>query len=537
MLKLSQKVFLLAISFATIAAYPHNVYNNENTENSELNKCVMKCLDKIQSKDSESDKTKDDTFLHLTNIAKDPESDLTFLNIPYKNKDKSIDILHKATKSLNIDESRTDTPTSDDNSEFYKKEKNENNSSDNLMNKTDLIKIPQDPKINIKNTSDLNSNLHKSDFSSFNIPYQTQDKTIDILKSINEDTNENTSQHVVKTVKKEIINGNKLNQTTEIKNKTSQPTDEILLSDIVNLSQDDIEAGSVMGQNIQVQRSTLNSDVEDVQNSAGSEILRNVSNYCGTLFGKRISFANETTLMEFPWTALLLYNTHTRYHCGGSLITTKYVLTAAHCVAQEFYELSGVRLGEYDITENPDCAPDIAGDNICATTIDADVVKIIIHHAYSQSSFRNDIALLKLDDEYISRSYYPICLSSSDEIFNEKTAIVAGWGATHKAIRSAKLLKAEVPIIDMSKCREIYRHNKFNDTTEMCGSGVNEVDVCKGDSGGALFFNGHANGKDKYFQLGIVSLGVRRCGDERFLPAVFTKITGFYKWIENNIEH
>lgn len=106
-----------------------------------------------------------------------------------------------------------------------------------------------------------------------------------------------------------------------------------------------------------------------------------------------------------------------------------------------------------------------------------------------------------------------------------------------KAIRSAILLKAEVPILDISKCREIYRYSVFNDSTEICGSGVNEVDVCKGDSGGALFYREYVNRREKYHQLGIVSLGVRSCGDSRYLPAVFTKVQGFYKWIENNLEY
>ena len=66
---------------------------------------------------------------------------------------------------------------------------------------------------------------------------------------------------------------------------------------------------------------------------------------------------------------------------------------------------------------------------------------------------------------------------------------------------------------------------------------MNEVDVCQGDSGGALFYNENLGNKRKYYQLGIISLGVRRCGDKRFLPAVFTKLTGYYKWIENNLEY
>ncbi|XP_046812171.1 CLIP domain-containing serine protease 14D-like [Lucilia cuprina] len=358
------------------------------------------------------------------------------------------------------------------------------------------------------------------------IPYINNDKAIEILHAGPKSLDPSESPKSTETTT--------IPSTTTSNPKDKSSSDDIPLSELTNLSLDLDDEVSV-GQKIEMKLSDLKSDTDSL-NPTGVEILKNTSLICGSSLGKRISFANETTLMEFPWTALLLYNTKIRYHCGGSLITTQYVLTAAHCVAQEFYELNGVRLGEHDVTEDPDCAPDLTGNDICATTVDAAVLKIIVHHAYSHLSFKNDIALLKLDKEYLSRSFYPICIPPPDMAFNNGRALVAGWGATEKTIRSAILLKAEVPILDISKCREVYRNSVFNDSTEICGSGVNEIDVCKGDSGGAIFYRQSSGKREKYHMLGIISLGVRRCGDSRFLPAVFTKLNGFYKWIENNLE-
>nr|CAD7428580.1 unnamed protein product [Timema monikensis] len=259
----------------------------------------------------------------------------------------------------------------------------------------------------------------------------------------------------------------------------------------------------------------------------------------------RIIGGNKTAINEYPWMALVGYSTSTGtvFRCGASVISSRYVLTAAHCLINlpQSLKLSTVRLGEHDLSVAVDCEtdPELGTVISCAPPPqDYAIERALPHPQFDRKKLANDIGLIRLSRAAdISTEFIrPICLPVGETqglSMEGKKLKVAGWGATESGTSSDDLLQTNVPVVPLSRCASIYQAAVPITVRQLCAGGK-VGDSCSGDSGGPLFQLGDVDDETRFVQFGIVSFGPKRCGTPD-KPGVYTRVGYYMDWILDNL--
>jgi secreted trypsin-like serine protease len=256
----------------------------------------------------------------------------------------------------------------------------------------------------------------------------------------------------------------------------------------------------------------------------------------------RIVGGDRAQLKHWPGQAVLRFRSESSvfYSCGGSAISDRWVMTAAHCAAE--IKADGTAPdGILEIVLGVEDLDKVKKENVF--TVD----KIIIREGYIHMKPEisgQDIALIHLKRPYGG----PIARLSLEGGTDPQTppgaqVRVAGFGLLKSTGTTTKhrqrdgqeyyagsnqLLETAVPTVAVDQCKAQYQDYKI-DEGELC-AGLDEGghDSCRGDSGGPLVAYDR---KGCPFQVGVVSWGVECAGPKKY--GVYTRVSYHAAWIKS----
>jgi len=185
--------------------------------------------------------------------------------------------------------------------------------------------------------------------------------------------------------------------------------------------------------------------IEDILQPEKVSTITERSNFfpveCGVIaLGDKITGGQDASYGQFPWMALLGYKQKsvpiTEFLCGGTLITSRFVLTAAHCIiVSPSHSLVTVRFGEHDLKTEKDCYATKQVTICAAPHYDNDVETYKIHTGYNKQTLKDDIALVKIKYPVPFTDYIqPICLPFERNLESRSLVgqrfTISGWGKT-----------------------------------------------------------------------------------------------------------
>ena len=245
----------------------------------------------------------------------------------------------------------------------------------------------------------------------------------------------------------------------------------------------------------------------------------------------RIVGGKNTDIRSVPWQVLVYRNApgDSVYLCGGSLISTRWIITAAHCVTDDGGAV--VATADLMVFSGMSSQSKIHSSNVSL------VSQIVRHPDYSAAGVLNDLALVELTSPVTFGSKRAAITLPFDADATtwpaHKTAVrISGWGRTSTNGSSPDVLKsATIKVkggpLDSSSCGNWSQAAQYDPVQNLCaGWKRNGKDICQGDSGGPYAIN--VNGL--WTLAGVTSFNSGLCGKSA-LPGIAVRVTTFRDWL------
>ncbi|XP_028142501.1 uncharacterized protein LOC114336349 isoform X1 [Diabrotica virgifera virgifera] len=230
---------------------------------------------------------------------------------------------------------------------------------------------------------------------------------------------------------------------------------------------------------------------------------------------------------DYPWQAALKVRVKDKsaHWCGAIIISSRWVLTAAHC-------LQGYTKGAYVIV-----AGDYNTDDNDGTEQQKYIDEFFVHEQFRKGhKLNNDIALIKVKGTgfVLNDDVQPICLPDATTDYSKQmNCTISGFGSIKSGVSaySHNLLSAWITTYSDDICKMPHVYGDVLTNGMFCaGSMDGAMDACDGDSGGPLA----CLDQGVFTLYGITSWGMH-CGYAN-KPGVYVKVGHYRKWIDDTIE-
>ncbi|KAL7016819.1 hypothetical protein ACKWTF_010146 [Chironomus riparius] len=235
---------------------------------------------------------------------------------------------------------------------------------------------------------------------------------------------------------------------------------------------------------------------------------------------RRIFGGKEVEPNNHPYQVAILseLNPTTTGLCGGTILNTQAILTAAHCIDR--FLNATIIAGAHNI-------------QILESTqqrITAEFASFRIHPGWNGFDFMDDIGIVILPttlkfNGYVTPTRLPF--GHETETFAGEWSRVIGWGMTGEGSGSSSVLReAYNTVLTNQDCINVWGADLIRSTI-LCTSSIGQG-ACSSDSGGSLTVSRDS----RPVQIGIVNFGSSRCGSN--LPVAFARVTRYLDWIVAN---